>query len=47
VDPPDSTMLLYSGLLTSMGQFWITVSTISDSGVVKSGFENWKMYTKL
>ena len=44
VDPPLNTMLLYSGRRTSIGQFWITLSTISEIGVVKSGLENsgWK-----
>lgn len=44
VEPPLSTILLYKGRLTSIGQFWITLSTISDNGMVKSGFENsgWK-----
>lgn len=32
---------LYSGLRTSMGQFWMTSSTTSDRGVVKSGLQNW------
>lgn len=40
VEPPDNTILLYNGLLTSIGQFWITSSTISLNGVVKSGLEN-------
>ena len=37
-------LTLYSGLRTSMGQFWITVSTTSEMGVVKSGLQNsgWK-----
>lgn len=44
VEPPLNTMLLYRGRRTSIGQFCITLSTISDSGMVKSGFENsgWK-----
>ncbi|MPC23975.1 hypothetical protein E2C01_017043 [Portunus trituberculatus] len=42
VEPPDSTMFLYSGRRTSMGQFWITLSTTSLIGVVKSGLANWK-----
>ena len=35
---------LYNGLLTSIGQFCMTLSTTSEIGVVKSGFENsgWK-----
>lgn len=40
VEPPDSTILLYNGRLTSIGQFWITLSTMSEIGRVKSGFEN-------
>lgn len=44
VEPPLKTILLYSGRLTSIGQFCMTLSTISDNGVVKSGLENsgWK-----
>lgn len=44
VEPPLKTILLYSGRRTSIGQFWMTLSTISLIGVVKSGFENsgWK-----
>lgn len=45
VEPPDRTMLLYKGLLTSIGQFCITSSTISLKGVVKSGFENYQKQT--
>ena len=40
VEPPERTIFLYRGRLTSIGQFWITVSTISDIGVVKSGLAN-------
>lgn len=41
--PPwgDDKNTLYSGLRTSMGQFWMTSSTTSDRGVVKSGLQNW------
>lgn len=44
VEPPLKTILLYSGLRTSIGQFCMTLSTISERGIVKSGFENsgWK-----
>lgn len=32
---------MYSGRLTSMGQFWMTSSTTSEIGCVKSGLANW------
>lgn len=44
VEPPDKTILWYKGLRTSIGQFCITLSTISEIGVTKSGLANsgWK-----
>ncbi|CAD6213421.1 GSCOCG00004062001-RA-CDS, partial [Cotesia congregata] len=39
VDPPDKTIFLYNGLRTSIGQFWMTSSTISPSGNI-SGPKN-------
>ena len=44
VDPPESTIFLYKSLRTSIGQFWTTVSTVSDIGTVKSGLANWKIH---
>merc|ERR1712142_1126280 len=41
VEPPESTIFLYSPLLTSIGQFCTTWSTVSEMGTVKSGFANW------
>jgi len=37
-------MFLYKPLLTSIGQFWIAESTVSEIDVEKSEFENsgWK-----
>lgn len=44
VDPPLNTILLYNGRRTSIGQFWMTLSTTSLIDAVKSGLENsgWK-----